>query len=193
MHQLRTGAKSNPNRDLVIKLAEYMEVHPAYFVGGRRDREPESLPTRTFANKLNTLFKLVHPASGDEFTNNHVVVTVRTKGREQQQQGWTISAETLEQYRSGANPNPGLIHILALADVFGAPPAYFFDDELADNIDEQLETRWAMQSFGVEAVIMRANTENLRPSVRTSILNALTAAFKPKPEDGDEDGRQGGT
>jgi transcriptional regulator with XRE-family HTH domain len=178
---LRTGRKANPRYQLILRLAEYLDVNPAYFVGGQRHRTAPGHPRRSFADALTTLFRLVHQPEEPELTINAVVLKVRGHSRELNDPSWTISPATLESLRTGANDNPSLIHVLALAKAFSAPPAYFFDDELAARMDEQLETYQTMRALGVDTVILRASQHDLKPSVRARILDALTAAFRPDP------------
>lgn len=123
----------------------------------------------------------MHPPEEPELTINAVVLKVRGHSRELSSPSWTISPATLESLRAGVNDNPSLIHVLALATAFSAPPAYFFDDELAARMDDQLETYQTMRALGVDSVILRASQHDLKPSVRDRILNALTAAFRPDP------------
>lgn len=176
---LRKGHRDNPKLRMICQLAEYLDVHPAYFVGGRKDRPGTTLPHRSFADKLGTLFTLVHPPEGPELTTNAVMLIIRRHSQELANPSWTISAATLDALRAGANDNPQLIHILALSKAFGAPPAYFLDDELAARIEEQLETHQTMRSLGVDRLILRANQQELKPGIRARILEALTNALRP--------------
>jgi transcriptional regulator with XRE-family HTH domain len=175
---LRKKRQGNPSYDLMLRLAEFFDTHPARFVGGRHDRAADSLPSTPFADKLNFLFAHVHPKAVSEFSNNHVVVTVREQGRTLGYKGWTISADTLDNYRKGTK-NPGLTHIYALADVFQAQPAYFLDEELACRMQEQLSDHQAMRSLGVSDLIMRAQAAPPPPDVRNKMVAALVRALKP--------------
>jgi transcriptional regulator with XRE-family HTH domain len=175
--QLRKGLRNNPNLRILKVLAEILQVHPACFVGGRSDRAPASLSSRPFNEKLNTLFSLVHPPGKSELTLNFVVNKIRRRGRELGDRHWTISPVTLAALRNGAIPHPELNHVLALADAFGAHPAYFFDEELAKRVDEQLETGLMIASLGVDTVLMRARGYSVQPGVRQKILSALARAL----------------
>jgi transcriptional regulator with XRE-family HTH domain len=177
--QLRRGVRDNPNLRIVERLAEVLDVHPAYFVGGRTDRALGSLRVRTFAQALNRLFSLVHRSGGEELSYRYVISTIRQRGVERRDRTWTISSSTLKDYRCGDNPNPDLKHILALADVFGAPSAYFFDEELAARIDEQLETARVMDLLGVNEVILRTTEHEASSEVRQKVVLALVDALRP--------------
>jgi transcriptional regulator with XRE-family HTH domain len=184
---LRKGHRDNPKLRMIYELAEYLDVHPAYFVGGRQDRLRATLPRRTFADKLGALFALVHPPDEPELTTNAVMLTIRRHSQELVNPSWTISAATLDGLRTGANDNPRLIHIFALSRAFGAPPAYFLDDELAARIEEQLEMHRTMRSLGVDTLILRASQQELKPSIRARILEALTSALRPDQDSGTVD------
>ena len=183
--QLRKGIRDNPNLRVIDGLASALRVHPAYFVGGRREPASPARARRPFRDKLNRLFALVHPPDQGELTHNFIVGAVRRRGQELGDRHWTISPSTLAGLRDGSIVDPELKHVLALADVFGADPAYFLDDQLAALVDEQLETRLTMASLGVDTVIMRASEQNLEPRIRDKIITALTQALKgdtPSPE-----------
>jgi transcriptional regulator with XRE-family HTH domain len=178
--QLRKGHRE-PTLATVLSVAEALDVHPAFFVGGRRDRTPD-LPGRPFAVKLNRLFSLVHPPGQGEMTPEAVAAVVRSRGEESGDPGWTIAPNTIRDLRSGRNANPKLKHVVALAVAFGAEPAYFFDEELAAQVEEQLETHRVMDSLGVNEVILRATATSPSSEVRTKALLALVRALRPEVE-----------
>lgn len=190
IQQLRKGTKVNPALFTVLAIADRLAVHPACFVGGRQDRAPGALSDRPFADKLNRLFQLVHPAGQEEFSANYIINAIRARGEELGDRNWTISASTLADLRSGRNPNPGLIHILALAEPFGADPAYFFDEELAARVDEQLQTHLAMASLGVDTVILRASeqVDALPPQILKTIRENIVRALTPREAGSEQSG-----
>ena len=53
--------------------------------------------------------------------------------------GPKVSANYIWQLRTGARNNPSLRHIEALAEYFGVPPTYFFDDDLAERVNVELD------------------------------------------------------
>ncbi|GGS59415.1 helix-turn-helix domain-containing protein [Actinokineospora fastidiosa] len=178
--QLRKGQRE-PTLATVLALAEALNVHPAVFVGGRRSRTPD-LPGRPFAVKLNRLFSLVHPPGQGEMTSEAVASAVRRKAEELGDNGWTIAPNTVRDLRSGKNPNPKLKHVIALAVAFGAEPAYFFDEELAARVEEQLETHQTLERLGVNEVILRATAASPSAEVRNKAVLALVRALRPEVE-----------
>ncbi|MGO1052966.1 helix-turn-helix domain-containing protein [Crossiella sp. CA198] len=177
--QLRRGQR-DPGLDTVKALATAFDVHPAHFVGGRRDRTPTSLPRRPFREKLNVLFALVHPAGKGELSHDAVVAKVRKRGEEPGGEGWTISPNTIADLRTGKNLNPRLRHMIMLAEAFGADPAYFFDEELAERMESQLRNLWLMKDLGVESLILRATGQPA--NIRDEVYLALAKALKPSAE-----------
>jgi hypothetical protein len=105
---------------------------------------------KTLANKLDHLFKTVHPANRGEFSYREVAAAIEAQG------GPTISASYIHMLRTGGKDNPTKRHIEGLARFFGVPPGYFFDDEEADKIDAQLEVLAAMRDAGVRNIALRA-------------------------------------
>ena len=175
---LRKGRRE-PTLQTVLALSEALDVHPAFFVGGRRDRTPD-LPGRPFAVKLNRLFSLVHPPGQGEITPEAVAAAVRRRAEAIGDDGWTIAPNTIRDLRSGKNPSPKLKHVIALAVAFGAEPAYFFDEELAARVEEQLETHQTMERLGVNEVILRATATSPSAEVRTKVVMALVRALRPE-------------
>lgn len=105
---------------------------------------------RSLAEKLDHLFATVRPSKG-EYTHEEVANAIRDRG------GPTISATYVWQLRKGLRDNPTKHHIEALADFFGVPPAYFFDDDAAAQIDAELELLAAMRDSSVRQMALRAS------------------------------------
>jgi len=102
------------------------------------------------AHKVDRLFRTIHPAGRGEYSFEEVAEAIRRQG------GPTISATYLWQLRRGLRDNPTKKHIEALADFFGVPPAYFFDDEAMARVDAELELLTALRDGGVRQVALRA-------------------------------------
>ncbi|WP_168200589.1 helix-turn-helix domain-containing protein [Allokutzneria sp. NRRL B-24872] len=177
---LRRG-RTKPSYITVIALAEALDVHPRFFVGGPRERVPAaSLPRRPFAEKLNVLFALVHPPGRPEMTTDAIVTRVRDRGRELDDPLWTISPSTVVDLRSGKTTNPPMRHVVALAEAFGTEPRYFFDDAFAAELEEQLARHHTLNQLGVNALILRAADQPRE--IRDDILKALVSALRPSSQ-----------
>src|SRR6266536_5508726 len=107
--------------------------------GGASISEAEAPRPTSLSQKLDNLFRTVHPSNRGEFTFEEVAETIRARG------GPTISATYIWQLRKGLRDNPTKKHLEALAGFFGVPPAYFFDDEATRRIDAELEVALALR------------------------------------------------
>lgn len=112
--------------------------------------EESSRRSRTFAEKLEHLFRTVRGPRG-EHTLEEVVEGIRERGGPA-----TISVSYLWQLRKGTKDNPTKRHVEALADFFGVPAAYFFDDAAAERVDAELSLLSALRDAGVRSVALRA-------------------------------------
>jgi transcriptional regulator with XRE-family HTH domain len=104
---------------------------------------------RTLAQKLDHLFRAVHPARA-EYSYEEVAKAIQQRG------GPTISATYLWQLRKGLRDNPTKKHLEAMADFFGVSPAYFFDDEVAARIEAELALLAALRDASVRQIALRA-------------------------------------
>jgi transcriptional regulator with XRE-family HTH domain len=147
--------------------------------------EIEPTRRRTLAERVDHLFRTVHPGSRAEYTFEEVARSLQARG------GPTISATYLWQLRRGLRDNPTKRHLEALADFFGVPPAYFFDDAVTARIDAELDLLVAMRDASVRQIALRAaglSAESLSAIAdmieRVSQLEGLTEnATKPPGDD----------
>lgn len=132
--------------------------------------------SRSLADKLNHLFASVKPRTGHEFSNEHVARAIAD------QSGVTISQSYLWQLRKGKKDNPTLKHLQALADFFGVPAAYFFNDEVTDRIEEQLQVLAAAQATlneeGSQARLMALRAGELSPERRQQVMELLDVVYR---------------
>jgi transcriptional regulator with XRE-family HTH domain len=119
-------------------------VHKGHLAN--RDLSPE----RSLADKLNRLFRRVHPPGRGEYSNEEVAEEIRKRG------GPTVSAAYLWLLRKGTRDNPTKKHLAALAEFFGVPPAYFFDDEAAERVDAELDMLLALRDAPIRRIALRA-------------------------------------
>ena len=122
---------------------------------------PSPPAPRALSDKIDHLFQVVRPAKG-EYTHEQVAKAIEERG------GPTISASYLWQLRKGLRDNPTKKHLEALADFFGVPPAYFFDETAADRIDAELDLLASMRDADVRNVALRAS------GLSTQTLRAIT-------------------
>ena len=120
---------------------------------------PEPARSKNLADKLDRLFRTIHPRNRGEFSLEEVAEAIRARG------GPTISATYLWQLRKGLRDNPTKHHLEALADFFGVTPAYFFDESAVERIDAELDLLAAFRDAPVRRIALRAfglSTESLR-------------------------------
>ena len=106
---------------------------------------------RTLAEKLDRLFRAVHSRNRGEVSYAEVAEGIRARG------GPSISASYLWELRTGRADNPTKKHLEALADYFGVNPSFFFDEEAAARIEEQLDLLAALRDVGVREVALRTS------------------------------------
>jgi transcriptional regulator with XRE-family HTH domain len=107
------------------------------------------VPRTTFARKLDHLFRVVHPATG-EHSARYVAGKIAEMGEV------TISATYIWQLRTGVKDNPTKKHMEALAAFFGVDPSYFMDDAVTTRVNEQLDMIVALRDVGVKNLALRA-------------------------------------
>jgi transcriptional regulator with XRE-family HTH domain len=114
--------------------------------------EPKPPPPKSLADKLDYLFRTVHPKGRGEYTYREVAQAINDTS-----DGTTISASYLWQLRKGEKDNPTIKHVEALARFFGVPPSYFLDDQAADEITAQLQLLAAIRDNDVREIALRAS------------------------------------
>ena len=129
------------------------------------------------ADKLNHLFRQVRPRGGQEYSNEQVASAISTTGV-------TISQSYIWQLRKGKKDNPTFKHLQALAAFFGVPVSYFFDDEVTDRVDQQLEELRAEQARLTEimdssdAQLMALRAGELSPEGRRQVMDLLDVVHR---------------
>jgi len=103
----------------------------------------------TLADKLNHLFRTVVPPGRGPYGSEEVAQAITANGV-------SISGSYIWLLRKGQRDNPTLRHLQALADFFGVPAAYFFDDKVAADVDADLALLVALKDTGVQGVALRA-------------------------------------
>ncbi|MDQ1018108.1 helix-turn-helix domain-containing protein [Streptomyces afghaniensis] len=131
----------------------------------------------SLAEKLNRLFATVRPDGGHEYSNEQVAAAIRETGVH-------ISQSYIWQLRKERKTNPTLRHLQALADFFGVPAAYFFDDRVTERVEGQLEALVAEQNRMAEMVengdvkLMAMRAGELSPTRRKQVMELLDVVYK---------------
>ncbi|WP_431932983.1 helix-turn-helix domain-containing protein [Nonomuraea jabiensis] len=111
----------------------------------------EPAPQRSLAEKLEYLFRTVREPGRREYSNEEVAAAIA------RDQDVSISASYIWYLRTGQRDNPTLKHLTALATFFGVPPAYFFDEQIRDEVEGELALVVALRDAGVRDVALRAS------------------------------------
>ncbi|WP_425461124.1 helix-turn-helix domain-containing protein [Kitasatospora atroaurantiaca] len=111
--------------------------------------DPDAPAGHALADKLNHLFETVIPAGRGPYNTEEVA-------REISAGGVPISGSYIWLLRRGQRDNPTLRHVEGIAKFFGVPAAYFFDDQVAEDVDAQLGLLVALRDTQVQRVALRA-------------------------------------
>lgn len=123
---------------------------------------------RSFAELLDYLFREVHPRDRGEYHYAEVSRGIKEKS------GLAVSASAIQQLRTGTNTNPKMQTIRALADFFGVPAGYFFDEQVAEQTRAEINVVAAMRDQDVRRVALRAN--GLSPSSLRMVTSVIDHA-----------------
>jgi transcriptional regulator with XRE-family HTH domain len=132
---------------------------------------------RPLADKLNHLFATATARGGQEFSNEQVAAAIVATGV-------TISQSYVWQLRKGKKDNPTFKHLQALAAFFGVPVSYFFDDEVTDRVDQQLEELKEEQARlhrimgSSDAQLMALRAGELSPQGRRQVMDLLDVVHR---------------
>ncbi|MDQ7910949.1 XRE family transcriptional regulator [Phytohabitans sp. ZYX-F-186] len=108
---------------------------------------------RTLADKINQLFRTIHPRDRGPYSNEEVASAIRDGGE-------SMSATYLWMLRRGERTNPTMRHLQALAGFFGVAPAYFFDEAVTRRTDRDLELLSSLRQLGAKRVALRTVLES---------------------------------
>ncbi|CAL9278664.1 helix-turn-helix domain-containing protein [Streptomyces sp. SudanB91_2054] len=134
-------------------------------------------PDEKLAVRLNHLFATVRAKSGQEYSNEQVASAIR-------QAGTPISQSYIWQLRKRKKTNPTLKHLQGLANFFGVPAAYFFDDEVARSVDSKLDALLTEQARLAQAVdngevrLMALRAGELSPGRRKQVMELLDVVYR---------------
>jgi transcriptional regulator with XRE-family HTH domain len=118
---------------------------------GRRPREtPPPAEAGRIAVRLDHLFRTMHPVTGP-YTNGYVAEKITEAS------GQLMSGGYLSRLRAGERRNPSRDKMAAIAAFFNVPIAYFYDDDFAALVDEQLDVLAAARDSGIKEIAARTN------------------------------------
>jgi transcriptional regulator with XRE-family HTH domain len=131
---------------------------------------------RSFAERLAHLIATVHPPDRKPYSYREIAHGVAD------QTGVTMSATHVQQLAVGARKDPKRSHIQALAQFFGVPVTYFFDDEVAGQVDRQVEAWRDSEARNLAQRAMQLSPRD-RETV-TALLDQLAGYDETRRRDG---------
>ncbi|MER5968855.1 helix-turn-helix transcriptional regulator [Streptomyces sp. NPDC002055] len=139
------------------------------------DPSPAEVPNavETLAHRLNRLFETCHPADRGPYTNAEVARIINEKAREKGDKSGEISETYIGYLRKGKRDNPTKRHLESLAEFFGVPARYFFDDGDGERVREDLALLHALKGVGARQVALRTVA-----SLDEDALDALVPVLK---------------
>jgi transcriptional regulator with XRE-family HTH domain len=109
---------------------------------------------QSFADKLAYLIATVHPPDRGPYSYREIAAGI------EDHEG-AMTAAFIQQLSTGKQPYPRMHHLAALASFFGVPTAYFFDEDVAREVNDE-----------IKGVIDWRNTEGGEIAQRISMLSA---------------------
>jgi transcriptional regulator with XRE-family HTH domain len=141
---LRKGRMDNPGYEKMSAIAKAMGFPPeVWFEDGLSEGRSvgQAEESRGVAGRLEHVFEVVrNPKTGGPYTNAEVARM--TLG--------DLSEEEVERIRTGADSDPTVGQVAALASVFGVEPSYLLDRDEPPLLDEELVT--ALRDENVRAI-----------------------------------------
>ena len=108
-------------------------------------------PGGLLADRLDHLFRTVHPKDRGPYTHAEVAAAINAEAGD-----GVISATYVWQLRTGRRDNPTRKHLSALAAFFGVSPMYFFDDAEVQRDAVPAELVTALKDDAVREMALRA-------------------------------------
>lgn len=119
---------------------------------------------RSIAEKLRHLYETVHPPDRGPYSYREVAEGIADHTG-------AMTAQYIGQLMSGKVPHPKVHYLEALAEFYGVPPAYFFDDDVAGRVDDQLSQVTAWRDEQVREIAERFAELNSRD--RSTVSNLI--------------------
>lgn len=102
------------------------------------------------ARRLDELFTAVEKPDGGLWTMEQAAAEITRSGT-------PITPAYFSQLRAGKRDNPSARHLAAIAQHFGVPITYFFDDQLTDKLRADLHLLSAIRDSGAIGLLTRAH------------------------------------
>jgi transcriptional regulator with XRE-family HTH domain len=110
----------------------------------------EATAEQLLGERLEHLFATIPSPSGGRWTNVEMAAQLADRGIE-------TTPAYISMLRRGRRANPSLAILTGMAKVFAIPTAYFYDPEVADRLNQDLELLVAVRQAGMEKIALRAS------------------------------------
>jgi transcriptional regulator with XRE-family HTH domain len=130
-----------------------------------------SNPGRTLAQKLDNLVRTVHEPGRGPYSTREIADAINQRHGAQ-----VISHSTVANLLSGKQTNPTKAVLELLAEFFGVPISYFFDDAMAARLGAELELVAALRDAGVRDLALRV--AGLDDDARRAVVTMIDALQK---------------
>ena len=147
----------------------------------RQTRSPKGL----FAERLDHLFRTVHPKDRGPYTPAEVADAINEAADDR-----VVSGTYLWLLRTGERDNPTMKHIIAIARFFGVSPTYFFPDDAMQQNAVPAELTAALSDDKVREMALRAAGLSDRSLRAITDMISSARAVEGLPEDPDAASRQ---
>jgi len=131
----------------------------------RQTRPPEG----HFAERLDHLFRTVHPKDRGPYTPADVAEAINAEAGDR-----VVSGTYLWLLRTGQRDNPTMKHLIAIGRFFGVPPTYFFPDDTTQQDAVPAEVVAALSDDKVRDMALRA--AGLSDRSLTAITDMINSA-----------------
>ncbi len=119
---------------------------------------------QSFAGKLAYLIETVHPPDRGSYSYREIAAGIA-------ENPGAMTAAHINQLVSGKQPHPRIHYVEALASFFGVPVTYFFDDDAAARINDQINQVSAWRD--TEARHIAERVVELDPRDRNTVTNLI--------------------
>jgi transcriptional regulator with XRE-family HTH domain len=129
---------------------------------------------QSFAGKLAYLIETVHPPDRGPYSYREIAAGIANHPG-------AMTAAHINQLVSGKQPHPRIHYVEALASFFGVPVTYFFDDDAAAQIADQITQLSAWRD--TEARHIAERVVELNPRDRNTVTNLIDSmrAYDEQP------------
>ncbi len=143
------------------------------------ESEPsEASAEQQLGERLEHLFATIPSPSGGRWTNVEMAAQLAERGIE-------TTPAYISMLRRGRRANPSLAILTGMSKVFAVPTAYFYDPEVADRLNQDLELLVAVRQAGIEKIALRAS--GLSPRGLREIGRIVEAVRQIEGLDEDDD------